>query len=269
MTDAFLADDDTTWPAALTDLLAANLVELTAYEKHETDLNRRSANGDWKARYSPPPNLSRPTRERVLDEANAIIADASVVGYHCTRLVDHEIESILTSGMRPLSVELVHSKVSALVAAGHVTPELGALLQTQNAAHPGVGYGERVNMTWFIFSRSTLRDEGGLIRLLSQWGGEATYWLHEQTPDVIGHLRKLGTPCIVEAAMAVRDVKTFGTVGERLLCHYLTKRRVKCEHESTWEGHVKVSTPRVRRIIRRGDGLFEKLTRCNKWRTPL
>ena len=108
--EAFLADDETTWPDALTDLLAANLAELKAFHKFDNDVNWRSAKGDLKVRLNPPFNPSRPTRERVLAETNAIIADASVVGYHCGRLLDLEIDAILAGGLKPLSVDLVREK---------------------------------------------------------------------------------------------------------------------------------------------------------------
>jgi len=268
LNEPFLADDETTWPTDLTDLLAENLEELKAYHKFERDLERRYAKGDWKARYHPPANPSQVTRMRVLEEANALVDGASVVGYHCTRLVDHEVDAILTGGMKPLSAELVQEKISALVASGLVPADVGSLLLTENATCHSEHYGRRLGMSWFVFARPTLREENGVIRLLSQWGGEATYLLHEQTPDVIERLRKLGTPCIVEAAITVRDIQTFCTVGERLVCHYLAKRRVRGENPD-WEGYVEVPTPRVRRIIRRGDGVFERLTNCQRWKTKL
>lgn len=266
MTEPFLADDDTTWPEALTALLAANLAELKAFHKFENDLARRYAKGDMNARYNPPPNPSQGTRMRVLNEADAIIADASVVGYHCTRLVDHEVSAILANGMRPLSVELVDEKIAAVVAAGLVPADVGSLLASESVARKG-GYGRRLGMTWFVFSRRTLRDESGVRFLLSRWGGEATYWL-QRDPAMVERLCNLGTPSIVEAAIAVSDIETYCTVGERLLCHYLAKRRVRGE-DPDWEGQVGVPTPRVRRIIRHGDGVFEKLTGCRNWRSKL
>lgn len=266
VTEPFLADDETTWPAALVDLLAASFEELKAFHKFERDVDRRSANGDVMLRINPPPNPSRPTRERVLDEANAIIADASVVGYHCTRLVDHEVSAILAKGMRPLSVELMDEKIAAVVAAGLVTSDVGSLLARESVARRG-GYGQRLGMTWFVFSRRMLRGESGIRFLLTRWGGEATYWL-QRDPAIVERLCKLGTPSIIEAAIAVRDIETYSTVGARLLCHYLAKRRVRGE-DPAWQGHVEVPTPRVRRIIRYGDGVFEKLTGCRTWRTPL
>jgi len=33
-------------------------------------------------------------------------------------------------------------------------------------------------MTWFIFTTDALRDESGIWRLLTYWGGEALYIHH-------------------------------------------------------------------------------------------
>lgn len=88
----------------------------------------------------------------MLPEANAIVAEASVVGYHCTRLVDHEVGAILASGMKPLSVELVQEQVTALLASGYVPANVGGLLLTENAALYGraVGATTRDDMVRFL-----------------------------------------------------------------------------------------------------------------------
>lgn len=83
-------------------------------------------------------------------------------------------------------------------------------------------------------------------------------------------LRRIGVPCIVEAAVPVPGIETFCTVGERVMLCFLHHRGIGTDHDSEMEGYVQepVGGERIRRIIRRDDPDFERLTACSEWLEP-
>lgn len=265
---AISADDENTWPDQLRSLLAASLPELLGYEAFNSDLLDRYLQGDGEARYSPPTNPHEKERQRVLRQADVITARHSLLAFHCTRLLPGEIRLVFGQGLVPLSPAFLEAKIASAVNDRHLTAvqaqEISASMLTDDTM------GKRNGMTWLIFTRKTLTNEGGTWRFFTFWGGEAIYILQQDKP--LGNiLKKIGTPCIVEVQIPIAHIPSHRSVGERLICCYLHHREVKQEHGTEWEGNIQagVHANHIRDIIQRSDPRFEPLTQCNSWRQPI
>jgi len=112
-----------------------------------------------------------------------------------------------------------------------------------------------------------LPQESGVWRLFTFWGGEALYMAHERDAAVAPLLRRLGTACIVEAAVPVGSVNRHHSVAEKLLVRFLRRRGVVTDQDPDMEGNIQhqLDASHIRRVIRRADADFERLTRCSKW----
>jgi hypothetical protein len=102
-----------------------------------------------------------------------------VRAYHCTRLLDHECESILKHGLRVLSVDLMVDRIRAACDVGAITD---AEYERYLASHALAvscdkhGVANRINRVCLIFSRTVLDHSAtGVKDLLDTWGGEALY----------------------------------------------------------------------------------------------
>ncbi len=259
-------DDEETWPPELRLLFDAELEALSGYESERERVDNLCRD-DVVLRTYPPENPYSRDRERVLDAVNAMLAQASLVGWHCTRLHETEITSIERDGLRPLDSALLRRRIQACVQAGDLAAEVAKRLHSEHQADDD----NRKGLLWFIFTRDTLRDEHGVYRLFRSWGGEALYNSHEDDPATSAALRGIGIPCLVEAFVPVAEIKTFGAIGQRFLNIYLDRRGISTGNCSQMEGHVRVMIPgsAVRRVIRRADVDFEQLTGCATWTPPL
>lgn len=263
---AIALDDENTWPSPLLSLLDEQIELLRAYEAEQRRIDRLCER-DLDARCNPPPNPHKPKREVLLVDVNDLLGAATLVGYHCTRLVDEEANSIVSCGLTPLTPDLVIGRVRRREDAGDLSADAATRLLSNHLADQR----GRTGMTWFIFTTASLRWEMGVWRLFTHWGGEALYVCYERDPEMGELLRSLGVPCIVEAAVPVADIETFCSVGERLVRCYLHHRRVSTDHSPNMEGFVREALPgfRIRRVIRFGDRDFRRLTRYPRWSRAL
>jgi hypothetical protein len=256
-------DVEQTWPSRLIDLFSRNLPMLAAYEKERAAWDKRCEE-DIMARLMPSsPNPHRLNRDEVLAECDAIVRDAELVGYHCTRLHDGEIGRVQREGLRPLSPGLFEERLADSVARGLLTADTAVRLRARNQ----VADSNRIGMVWFIFTENLLRQEWGVGRFFRSWGGEALYNLHEDDPETGAALAAIGKPCVVEAAVPAVEIETYDLVGERVLRAFLERRKIRTGHGSDMQGHTKValSGDQVLRVIRSDDPEFERLTKCSRW----
>jgi hypothetical protein len=127
------------------------------------------------------------------NEFRALLAGTTLRAYHCTRLLDHEVELIRQQGLRQLSAELVRERIDAAY-------EQGALTETER-----VGFHEshvfarghqahREGQVCLVLGRQILEEVHGVSPLLSTWGGEGIYMA---APELRTRLEQLGRPAIV------------------------------------------------------------------------
>jgi hypothetical protein len=174
-------DDPSTWPPRLLEYADAWANRLRGTTKD---------NGDLKLPFDD---------ETVVAE---MLAGRRLQVLHCTRLLDSEVDDILTAGLAPLSRELLYRKLDAAAAVGALTPAERHLYGTTHV-YAQEAPGHRDGLVCFVVGRSMLdRDFDGLERFLTMWGGEATYWAHDRN-DTAARLRELGRPAVMDVALDV------------------------------------------------------------------
>lgn len=136
--------------------------------------------------------------------------DLGVVAYHCTRLTVHEVEDVTRHGLRPLSPDLVSSRVRAAHTAGELSDSLMRAIDASHWAHKP----NRVGQIAFLGSRAPFRHRRHTVHyLLGEWGGEAVAFALERTPFQ-QDLQRIGTPSIVVVTL---DQSTVHRVSPDLL----------------------------------------------------
>lgn len=77
-------------------------------------------------------------------------------GYHATRLTDTERLDVLENGLEVLSVILLERRLNALVQSSVIGSDIYDALRSRHQAADD----NRANKLWFVFTRSSLKDEG-------------------------------------------------------------------------------------------------------------
>jgi hypothetical protein len=255
-------DDEQTWPSALIRILEGGLPVLDAFFSEERRISRL-ARDIVQLRIYPPRNAHRADKESIYGAAACALKGHSVVGWHCTRLCDDEIELLRRDGMYPLSLATFIARLERRIEVGDIPSSFAATYrELHQAAEPNR------HMLWFIFSRESLRDEDGLGRLFSSWGGEALYNSHERNPQTGPVLRAIGTPCIVEAEMPFDIITAFFDPAEWVARAYLHRRDIDDGHSPQREGYIRepLGADCIRRVISVNDPDFEKFTGASTWR---
>lgn len=265
-------DDESTWPEKLMLMLDEHALLLEKYEAEEQRIELLCEQ-DRVLRSRPPENPYRHPRERFLRAVEEFLRDTSLFGYHCTRLHEEEIANILKVGLIPLNAEFVDKRISKLQEMGELSTTIATKLRNYNFAKQKTSPADRLGMIWIILTSSFLRSEDacGVSEFFRSWGGEAIYAAHEGNSDISSKLQDIGTPCIVEVALAVDSIQINGSIGEILLYGFLHRRNVRTTDDPVVHGYVRtaIEAEQIMRIIKRSDKDFERLTACSQWYLPL
>lgn len=156
-------------------------------------------------------------------EFRALFAGAKLLGDHFTRLLDHEVDRIITEGLEPLTAELLAARIGDARANGAIDADVAATLLEKNLVATGNG-AERTGKTCFVIGRGGLDSSvAGCNDQVEYWGGEAIYRSSAAMKQLV---RGIGRPAIVSAQVDVarKDVRTFPTlfrlfIGARLATH--------------------------------------------------
>jgi hypothetical protein len=259
------ADDENTWPEALLQGLEAHREAIAAFQRERARVDR-AAWDDVMLRECRPANPHQAAWDAALALAEHVTASGYLLGFHATRLMEHEVEEIMRSGLQLLSVDLLKRRLAAAQHAGNLTgQQVARLLRRHQAAEDN-----RSGRTAFFFTRAQLKH-AGLDRLCRSWGGEALYNYHENDPETGPLLRSIGTPCIVVAAVRVADIEPRFDIGQRLVNVWCARRDIMTELPPDFGGVVRAPTPakNIVRIIEVDDPEFLALTECDRWRRPL
>jgi len=251
-------DQKRTWPTKAIDLLFKNKIELKEYIKLEKQIDRK-AETDVLLRIHRPYNQFVSTFQNVNNEVYDIFQNEDIVGYHCTRLIQDEIDEIISNGLLPLTMDLVKNKLDRLLNLKIISEYQYQMLYDNNQSNNS----SRKNKVCLFHTQHTFKDYSGLYRLLGIWGGESIYWHHEIKGELIKSLCKIGEPCIVVCKIPANDIITRYDIINRIINYYITRKPFE-DFDSLHEHQIKVE-----RIIKRNDALFEKLTDYSQWKNEL
>ena len=241
-----------TWPEPLASYLATHHDALLGWEQ-----------GDRPGG----PYVSAARYDQIVCGLRAVLQPYSIVGLHCTKLTEEEIQHILANGMQLPDGKMLALRVQQLVANGHVTAAIADKLLTKNQAD--VRY--RAGMVWFCFFRPGIAGESGIGSFFRFWGGEALYNFHDGQPETGDVLERIGIPCLVEAEVPIASLEPHGGLDFKIIRRYLIHRGFQTCEPVDHEDRIKNELPTacIRRIIRYPDPEFLSLTGCDEWSAGL
>lgn len=191
----------------------------------------------------------------------------SLRGWHCTRLTEGEMAEIRANGMRLPNQVFLHQRVDQLERTHLISAQAAKLLRERNSAADS----GRAEMLWFCFFRPGKAGEGGIGRFFKHWGGEALYVHHEGNLSTSPELRRIGTPCIVEAEIPISFLRSQTSLALKLI-----ERKLRCVGRPArrgvdHEGAINVPLPaeNIRRLITYPHYEFRRMTGCDRWREPI
>ena len=241
----FILDRTETWPIEFTSLLKENseLIKNYFFEEKRIDelkFPKNELNG-YKFNF-----------QKLVHQLEQILLVHKLIGIHCTRLLDEEIENLKEEGLKPLTQELAISKINTAYSKGIITNHLKNELLNKEEYQLEC----RTDMAYFFHCLSTLKQESDLNKLFGYWGGEAIYMYNKDSTE----LKKIGTPCIVLLSINVSELNPVYPLSERMIEGHFENNLDSQDSDSIMNKPVKVLD-----IIKYPNDLFEELTNYSKW----
>ncbi len=256
-----------TWPPDFIQSAIQNRDLILSYQ-HEQQRIDHLCRDDVMARIHPPDNEYEISYNELSNRLDESLTQHRIVGYHCTRLAQEEIEEIKLSGLRVLSPELVQKKLDLYVEG--VRPSHFASLKSNQAIreHLENQHGHRIGMTWFCPNRSTLKDSGAVYHLFKYWGGEAVYGGYENDQNTATILGNIGIPAIVKCAIPFPCAEPkYPKFAARFLSQFVANNIKHPEPSPGFDLRTKMDVPesQILEIITFSNPRFENLTGCSTW----
>lgn len=189
-----------------------------------------------------------------------------MIGYHCTRLVDAEIEDIRNFGMRLLNPHVLKARIEGLVDQGYIDEIIAeSLIENNEADDP-----YRKEMLWFCLFHPYHVGEMGISRLLRSWGGEALFNSHEGHPVTGAVLRNIGTASIIEVKVPCISLPA-PTFDLNFVNRYLAYKGLQDLNATLYETYIneRIVKENLISIHRFPEESFVALTKCDTWDMPL
>lgn len=248
-----------TWPKEVQQIIENNEEMIRAYLELEYEIDRQ-AEEDVHLRVFRPENNYKVDWSNIVDEIEGKLKTNRFIGFHCTKLIDSEINHISTYGLKPLSSEILSSRLEELYSNGMLSKIVFEQLKSNNLSSEY----NRKDRVFFFHGVNTLKFESGLYRLFRLWGGEALYANHERNPKIYTELFHIGKPCIVLGSLVYEDINPYPLLATRFINIFLNKDNLKYntyDFDNCVKNGVKVIN-----IITVEDKLFEQLTNYSNWK---
>lgn len=241
-------DQPATWPRAL-----------CAYLEDHDELFLR-----WENKQG---DVSAQMFDKAIVGLSNVLRPYEIIGWHCTRLTDMEINEISHNGMGLPDEAMLARRIDAVVEANGLPLDVARLLKSRNQADED----NRAGMVWFCFYPPRKAGEGGIGRFFRHWGGEALYNLHETDSVSSPAISCIGTPCLVEANVPIVFLAKHSGPELNVARRFLISRGELAHASTDYDGRIVVRLPaeNIRRIVRFPDPDFLKLTGCSEWVRPI
>jgi len=247
-----ILDKNETWPKEFNILMQSNselIINFLAEEERIDELCQRDLSVRFSKKELNPYKLNF---QNLINDLERIIQKHKLVGIHCTRLLNEEIESLKEDGLKPLSQELAISKIELANSKGVLSDKLKIELLTKDEYRLDC----RTDMAYFFHCLSTLKEEHGLRKLFGYWGGEAIYMYNNDSEE----LKTIGTPCIVILSVKISELESFLPLSERMIRGLFKNDFDSQDSDSTMRKPVKVLE-----VIEHSMEKFEELTNYSTW----
>jgi hypothetical protein len=231
-----------TWPEPLASYLAAHHDALLGWEQGDRPDG---------------PYVSAAQYDQIVHGLRAVLQAYSIVGLHCTKLTEEEIQHILANGMQLPDGKMLAQRINQLVANGHITAAIADKLRAKCQADEK----SRAGMVWFCFFRPGIAGESGIGSFFRFWGGEALYNSHDGLPETGDALERIGIPCLIEAEVPIASLEPHSFLDDKIIRRYLIHCRYETSEPVDHEDRVKKALPAacIHRIIRYPLARFKSL----------
>ncbi|SFL90756.1 hypothetical protein [Pelosinus propionicus] len=263
-------EDRSTWPRNFLEIATQKKQLIIAYHKFKKDIEFRSIK-NVELRYNPPLNPFKAEYQEVIWQTEKLLKPNNFVAYHCTKLIDYEIENIKRNGMKILSKELVQERLISAHQHGYLLKEeFDYLINSQDIneiLHNK--HGVRTERICFFANCSLLRNDiNGIYRFFRSWGGEGVYWGHENDKNIALTLKKLGTPCILICSIPVNDIEHYSSsLAERFFSNLIASDIENPEPPSVFEMYIRrnLDASEIIEVVELQTPKFCELTDYNNW----
>ena len=263
-------DDVGSWPSDFLNVVAENRNLFIRHHKEEKLIDRL-AESDVAFRIERPENRHKNEYKKILSRLSAILQGHKVMGYHCTRLTDSEIQCIKESGLKVLTDNLIAVRLNDALTEGVLPREAYEHISNSDTLKKSVsdqGQGRRKGMIWFVASKETLKQSGSVYRFFKFWGGEALYNNHEADKKISPYLKSIGVPCIIKASIPFSEGQhPIEYYVENFICRDIFDE-IRCsQYSDELNIYVKrnLCFTEILEVITVTDPRFEQLTNYMKW----
>lgn len=178
-----------------------------------------------------------------------LLARRTLIGYHCTRLLEFEIQAIHRFGLEPLNEMTLERRIRALEEGHIITPRIAHQMRIRSD--------DRTTGTLRFLFHPPVDHKPGIFTALRHWGGAELSANYGKTTKVAHVLRSLGVPVIIEAAVPVSKLSRPDLLHRAMIRQFF-KHPEPAAHEEMIHCHIEAS--RITRIIRAGQRAFYPLT---------
>ncbi len=244
-----ILSDESTWPQSLLDCL----------DKHNDIIYQREAihAGIKKGHFS------AKQYDKAHDELHEALLPFHLKGYHCTKLIESEISSIICDGMKLQNLISLTSRIDNLLKQGLISLDIANELKSKNEADDK----NRAAMLWFCFFLPKIAGERGIERFFRSWGGEALYNSHESNPKTGIILKELGTPCIIEADVPISSLNRYSLLVINISRVFLKNRGLKTNENCNLAAYStkNIAPENIKKVIQLSDLEFIELSDYKNW----
>jgi hypothetical protein len=205
--------------------------------------------------------------DRAIYGLRYVLQPYAITGWHCTRLTQAEIATIISNGMQLPDAMMLSRRIDALLNDGLLDRTIASRLKNENQADERY----RAGMVWFCFFPPGLAGESGIERFFRHWGGKALYNSHEDDPETGVAIESIGVPCVVEADVLIANLEPAGGLDFKVVRRFLIHRGYRTREPVEHEDHIIRPLPagNIRRVICFPDPEFIRLTGCDSWDNPI
>ncbi|MBE7646139.1 hypothetical protein [Tenacibaculum finnmarkense] len=244
-------DNIESWPSEIIDIIKNNENLLKEFLKKESHIDKLAIE-DVMLRYNRPENIYRKQWDIIINEIDNMLEQYSIVGIHCTKLLDWEIEDIKQNGLKPLSKTCIKNKIEKAFKQNFLSIRLKDKLINKKE----VNEDNRKGNIYVFHCLENLRDERGLNRLFGLWGGESLYSYIKDNQE----LKNIGTPCIAFTSIKINEINFNPELSKRIIAIYFNDNYFDHDTDSVIKTDLKVL-----RIVKRNEKLFQDLTGIENW----
>lgn len=227
-------DDVSTWPGPVAEIVVRWATEYRGITRYTLDLPL-------------PFDADSALRE--------VLSGYLLRAYHCTRLLDHEVQAVRERGLRPLTAELIHDRIDTAERASAVSEREAECLRHANVFANGEDANRKNQVCLTLSSLLFREDPSACEPLLSTWGGEGMY-RSSRGHSMPAHVRRLGKPTVVVSLLRTQFITSvFPGLSKTFVAAAL---KLTDRWADVFYGDA-VAPSHIEAILQPGDGAYERL----------